>query len=156
VTGWFSEFTALTERQDSGRTVYGQRGDRFAGATYDPTSHYRAAAVFEFFSEQGLTPALLREVSQHQIGVLASAFDALDLDPAAVSRDRAVSLEEIGGFLALRSPHALSLAVELRARAVLTDARGDALRFGPAPYLSDVQLRDAIGVLGEIVREGAR
>ncbi|HEY7612458.1 MAG TPA: hypothetical protein VH764_05660 [Gemmatimonadales bacterium] len=156
VTGWFSEFTALTERQDSGRTVYGQRGDRFAGATYDPTSHYRAAAVFEFFSEQGLTPALLREVSQHQIGVLASAFDALDLDPAAVSRDRAVPLEEIGGFLALRSPHALSLAVELRARAVLTDARGDALRFGPAPYLSDVQLRDAIGVLGEIVREGAR
>ena len=56
--------------------------DRFAGATYDPTSHYRAAAVFDFFREQGLTPALLREVSQHQIGLLAAAFDALDLDPA--------------------------------------------------------------------------
>ena len=48
--------------------AYGQGGDRFAGATYDPTSHYRAAAVFDFFRERGLTPELLREVSQHQIG----------------------------------------------------------------------------------------
>jgi kynureninase len=156
VTGWFSEFTALTERQGSGHVAYGRGGDRFAGATYDPTSHYRAAAVFAFFREQGLTPTLLREVSQHQIGVLASAFDALDLDPATVTRDRAVPLGEIGGFLALRSPRATSLSRELHARGVMTDARGDALRFGPAPYLSDAQLRDAIGVLGEIAREGAR
>jgi hypothetical protein len=38
----------------------------------------------------------------------------------------------------------------------MTDARGDVLRLGPAPYLSDAQLRDAIGVLGEVVRGGAR
>jgi kynureninase len=156
VTGWFSEFNALTERQERGRTVYGRRGDRFAGATYDPTSHYRAAAVFDFFRERALTPALLREVSQHQMEVLASTFDALDLDPATVTRDRTVPLGEIGGFLALGSSHATALAGKLRARGVMTDARGDALRFGPAPYLSDGQLRDAIGVLGEIVRESAR
>ena len=155
VTGWFSEFTALTERQERGRVAYGRGGDRFAGATYDPTSHYRAAAVFEFFREQGLTPPLLRQVSQHQIGVLASAFDALDLDPGAIARDRTVPLGEIGGFLALRSPRATLLARELRARGVTTDARGEALRLGPAPYLSDAQLRDAIGALGEIVRGSA-
>jgi selenocysteine lyase/cysteine desulfurase len=156
VTGWYSEFTALTERGETGRVVYGQGGDRFAGATYDPTSHYRAAAVFEFFREQGLTPALLREVSQHQIGELASAFDSLDLDPAAVTRDRAIPLREIGGFLALRSPLAASLARELHARDVMIDTRGEVLRFGPAPYLSDAQLRGAMGALGEVVRGGAR
>jgi kynureninase len=156
VTGWYSEFTALAERQESGRVAYGQGGDRFAGATYDPTSHYRAAAVFEFFRERGLTPALLRQVSQHQIGVLASAFDALDLDPAAVGRDRSVPLGEIGGFLALRSPKAASLTRELQASGVMVDTRGDTLRFGPAPYLSDAQLRDAIGILGGIVRGSAR
>ncbi len=48
-----------------------------AGATYDPTSHYRAARVFDFFVEQGLTPEFLRQVSQHQVGLLARAFDAL-------------------------------------------------------------------------------
>ena len=152
VTGWYSEFTALAERQESGRTAYGRGGERFAGATYDPTSHYRASAVFEFFREQGLAPALLRQVSQHQIAVLASAFDALDLDPSAVTRERSVPLGEIGGFLALRSPHAAALARELHGRGVMIDTRGDVLRFGPAPYLSDAQLRDAIGVLGEIVR----
>ena len=156
VTGWFSEFTALAERQGPGRVAYGQGGDRFAGATYDPTSHYRAAAVFDFFCEQELTPALLREVSQHQIGVLASGFDALDLDPAVVSRERDVPLSEIGGFLALRSPRATSLARELHARGVLTDARGDVLRLGPAPYLSDPQLREALGILAEVARESPR
>jgi kynureninase len=155
VTGWFSEFTALADRQRPDRVAYGEGGDRFAGATYDPTSHYRAAAVFDFFMEQGLTPELLREVSQHQIGLLASAFDALDLDPGVVSRDLGAPLSEVGGFLALRSPAATSLARRLLARGVLTDARGAVLRLGPAPYLSDRQLRDAIGLVGEVVREGA-
>jgi selenocysteine lyase/cysteine desulfurase len=155
VTGWFSEFTALADRQRGQRVPYGEGGDRFAGATYDPTSHYRAVAVFDFFQERGLTPVLLREVSQHQVGLLASTFDALDLDPAIVTRDRDCPLGEVGGFLALRSPAATSLARSLHARGVWTDARGEVLRLGPAPYLSDRQLQDAIGVLGEVVREQA-
>jgi kynureninase len=108
--------------------------------------------VFQFFRDQGLTPQLLREVSQHQIGVLASAFDALRLDPAVVSRD-SVPLSGIAGFLALRSPAATALSHELKAWGVRTDARGDILRLGPAPYLSDQQLRDAVAALGEAVRQ---
>jgi len=150
VTGWYSEFTALADGHGQERVVYGQGGDRFAGATYDPTSHYRAAEVFDFFREQGLTPTLLREVSRHQIGVLASTFDALDLDPAVLSRDRDCPLEEIGGFLALRSGGAAELVRRLRERGVWVDARGETLRLGPAPYLSDRQLRDAVGIIGEV------
>jgi kynureninase len=37
----------------------------------------------------------------------------------------------------------------------MTDARGDVLRLGPAPYLSDAQLLEAVGLLGEVVRDGA-
>jgi kynureninase len=152
ITGWYSEFTALTDRDRPDRVAYGAGGDRFAGATYDPTSHYRGAAVFEFFRQQALTPPLLREVSQHQIGVLASAFDALDLDPSVVRRERDAPLAEIGGFLALHAPKATALAGALKASGVMTDARGDVLRFGPAPYLSDRQLRDAMGMLKEVTR----
>ena len=151
ITGWYSEFTALASRQGAGEMAYGEGGERFAGATYDPTSHYRAAAVFDFFRDQRLTPGFLREVSQHQVGLLASAFDALGIDPAVVTRDRTAPLAETGGFLALRAPRAAALCQGLHARGVLTDARGEVLRFGPAPYLSDDQLRDAISALGEVV-----
>ncbi|HTQ78408.1 MAG TPA: aminotransferase class V-fold PLP-dependent enzyme, partial [Thermoanaerobaculia bacterium] len=69
LTGWFAEFDALADVHP-GEVIYGAGGARFAGSTYDPVSHYRAAEVFDFFAEQGLTPDFLREISQHQIGLL--------------------------------------------------------------------------------------
>jgi kynureninase len=151
ITGWFSEFGLLASAHTPGQVPYGQGADRFAGATYDPTSHYRAAAVFDFFAAQGLTPALLRTVNQHQIGLLARAFDALALDSRRIDRDRSEPLERLGGFLALTTPHAEGLARTLRRRGVWTDYRGMTLRLGPAPYLSDRQLEEAVGQLQQAV-----
>lgn len=152
ITGWFSEFAALGESAAGGGVFYGEGAARFAGATYDPTSHYRAAEVFDFFHDQGLSPTLLREVSRHQVGLLARLFDDLDADPRVITRDRTVPLEAVGGFLALHSPRAGRLSQGLRARGVATDHRGGLLRLGPAPYLSDVQLRTVVETLGEVLR----
>ena len=152
VTGWFSEFTELAEPPAGGPVRYGPGAARFAGATYDPTSHYRAGAVFAFFEEQRLTAERLREVSQHQVGLLASAFDALSANPAVISRDRAVPLSALGGFLALRTPHAARVSAALKERGVWTDYRGDVLRLGPAPYLTDGQLTGAMAALGDALR----
>ncbi len=151
VTGWFSEFAALTDAPRGG-IAYGEGGWRFAGATYDPTAHYRASEVFDFFTGMGLGPELLREASRHQVGLLARSFDDLDLDPGLVDRDRSVPMEAIGGFLALRSPRAGDLHRDLRTRGVFTDFRGGVLRMGPAPYLSDRQIVDAVQALGEAAR----
>ena len=153
ITGWFSEFEALAAGGAAGPVTYGPGAARFAGATFDPTSHYRAARVFDFFEELELTPDLLRQVSQHQVGLLASLFDALDADPRVITRDRAVTLPELGGFLALESPRAEELCRRLRDRSVAADFRADTLRLGPAPYVSDLQLRTAIDALGSVVRE---
>ena len=153
VTGWYAEFAALEDAERHGRVAYGQGASRFAGSTYDPTSHYRAAEVFDFFEELVLSPSLLREVSRHQVGLLAAAVDALDADPAVLDRDRTVSPERIGGFLALRSSRAEALHEALRTRGVMTDHRGDFLRLGPAPYLSDAQLHDAVAALGDAMKE---
>jgi kynureninase len=151
ITGWFAEFDALAEPIGSNRVPYGQGGGRFAGSTYDPTSHYRAAKVFDFFDAQGLTPAFLREVSQHQIGRLAAGFDALDVDPQKIRRDRSTALVRTGGFLALDAPRAGGLCRELRKRGVLSDYRGEVLRLGPAPYLTDEQLDAGIACLGDAI-----
>lgn len=151
-TGWYTEFDALAAAP-TGQVGYGRGGMRFIGATFDPTSYYRAAAVFAYFSERGLTPELLREVSRHQVGLLAERFDALDLDPALVRRDRDVPPEAVGGFLVLWSPRAGELSRRLKDAGVWTDYRGEALRLGPAPYLSDAQLVEAVDRLGRAGRE---
>ncbi len=152
ITGWFAEFSALADGARPERVPYGPGAAAFGGATYDPTSHYRAAAVLDFWHEQGLTADFLRQVSQHQIGLLRHLFDQLDLPPAVIDRDRAAPLSEVGGFLALTTPRASEIHAALRQRGVLTDYRGHVLRFGPAPYLSDQQLEEAMAQLGEAVR----
>ncbi|MFO7655133.1 MAG: kynureninase [Candidatus Krumholzibacteriia bacterium] len=179
ITGWFAEFADLQEMDAGGegartgaavaegpgdagaaagssdraaRVRYGRGAARFAGATYEPVSHYRAAAVLRFFAEQGLDPTALRVISQHQVGRLASGFDALDLDPRVITRNRDVPLDGLGGFLVLTAPRAADICSALRARGVWTDHRGPALRLGPAPYLSDRQLDDGLSVLADVVR----
>jgi kynureninase len=151
ITGWYAEFASLSDR--SSDVSYGSGADRFAGATYDPTSNYRAAAVFDFWTATGLAMPLLRDVSQHQTGLLADRFDALDLPDTVITRDRGTPRSSFGGFLALSTPHADALRAGLARRGVLTDSRAEYLRFGPAPYLSDRQLADAMGVLGEVAAE---
>jgi kynureninase len=153
VTGWFAELDELAAHHDPGRVAYPRGAGRFAGATYDPTSHYRAARVLRFFAEQGLTPELLRRSYQRQLAVLAAGFDALGVDDRLATRDRETPLDALGGFLALRTPHAARLQRALRDRGVATDSRGDVLRLGPAPYLSDAQLEAGIAALGEVLAD---
>lgn len=148
-TGWFTEFGELASGPRGG-VGYGRGGMRFIGATFDPTSVYRAAAVFDFFRERVLTPELLRTVSRHQVGLLAERFDALNLNPAVIRRDTGVSLDKLGGFMVLESPHAADISKRLKAAGVWTDSRGTALRLGPAPYLCDDQLDDAMAKVGEV------
>jgi len=152
ITGWFAEFGELAEPPRPGQVAYGRGAAAFAGSTYDPTSHYRAARVFEFFAEQGLTPEVLRASYRRQVDLLTALFDALAVPDDVATRDRETPLERFGAFLALRSPRAGELQRALAQRGVLTDSRGTYLRLGPAPYLSDAQLEEAVSVLGSLVR----
>ncbi|GAA3748637.1 aminotransferase class V-fold PLP-dependent enzyme [Salinactinospora qingdaonensis] len=147
ITGWFAEFAELSAEHDGHAVGYPAGALRFAGATYDPTSHYRAARVLDFFAEHQLTAELLREISLHQVGVLAGLFDEIDAPERVISRDRTVSREGFGGFLALRSPYASRLRDGLARQGVSADSRGEYLRLGPAPYLSDAQLAAAMAAL---------
>lgn len=134
VTGWFSEFTDLSRAPKDGRVGYGPGPARFAGATYDFTSHYRAAAVFKFFEEQKVTPKKLRELNQRQIEILSGAT------PNAA----------IGGFLAISTKGAAKVQQALRKKNIWIDHRGDTLRLGPAPYVSDSQISEAAAALNAL------
>jgi len=151
ITGWYAEFEAKESAPSAG-VPYANGPMRFAGATYDPTANYRAAAVFDYFQRKQLTPELLRRVSQHQIGLMASRFDALDLDPRVLTRDRSLALDRLGGFLVLKSPRAGDICHALHDAGVYADYRAESLRIGPAPYLCDAQLDEAVRRLGDVVR----
>ena len=151
LTGWFSEFAARDRMDTTQPVTYGSGPARFAGATYDPTSHYRAAAVFAFHRRIGLGVGLLRAVSQHQVSVLQTAVEALDA-PRDIAEIVDMPPARRGGFLAIRSPRVAELCTGLHERGVFTDSRGTILRMGPAPYLSDDQLQDSVARLGEAIR----
>jgi kynureninase len=144
LTGWFAEFEELAAERDDEAVAYASGGARFAGSTYDPTSHYRGARVFAFFEERGLSPEFLRTVYLHQTALLARCFDELGAPETLMKRERAVPLDQFGGFLAIECPQSPAVARRLAEDGVLTDARGRYLRLGPAPYLSDAQLEAAI------------
>ncbi len=150
ITGWYADFESLAGNH-AHQVNYGDGGQRFAGATYDPTSHYRAAKVFDFFTSNGLDPLLLREINQHQTTLLLARFDALDLPPGCIRREQTISQPQRGGFIALHSPHAAALTRTLHAQQLYCDSRGDTLRLGPAPYLSDRQLHNAMDLFAEAV-----
>jgi len=141
LTGWFADFASLDRPRTAGPVGYGGRGaDRFAGSTYDPTSHYRASAVIDFFAERGLTVERLRALSLHQTGRILEGLDGFDVRTPREADRR-------GGFVSVRIGGAAELVGSLRAEGVRVDARGDLLRLGPAPYVTDGEIDRALGVV---------
>jgi kynureninase len=57
----------------------------------------------------------------------------------------------VGGFLAVEVDDASDIQRRLRDAGVLSDYRDNVLRLGPAPYLTDAQLEEAMGKLGEVM-----
>lgn len=151
IAGWFGHFDAVADDCASAPIAYADGAARFDGSTYDAVSHFRACHVFEYFERRRLTPAFLHDVNQQQLQLLAKAFRACDFPRAVI--DLPVDVEYMGGFIAFASPCARQLCEQLRDRGVHTDYCGQWLRMGPAPYLCDEQLHDAVLALQEAVGE---
>jgi kynureninase len=146
LTGWFADFAHLESARHGGPIGYGARGaDRFAGATYDPASHYRAARVADFFAEQRLTMSELRACSLRQTRRILHGLDGFEIATPAEDSAR-------GGFVAIRHPDATAIVRALRERNVFTDARGSLLRLGPAPYVTDDEIDRALAELRSVAR----
>lgn len=138
-TGWFSDFSSLAHARDQ-RVGYGPRpADLFAGSTYDVTSHYRARAVLGFFSEQGLDVARLRALSLTQTERILGHLEGLDVRTPRAAEAR-------GGFVTVRVPNASAAVATLRDHGIFVDARGELLRFGPAPYVTNDEIDAALRI----------
>lgn len=130
-TGWFASFGTLTKAQ-AGAVPYAQGGQRFMGATFDPTPLYRLNAVQQWLQREGITVAAIRahvEGLQRQFLELRERHrfmpEAVLVPPAGTAR---------GNFVVLRHPEARAWHDRLLERGVLTDCRDDRLRIGFGLY----------------------
>jgi kynureninase len=100
-----------------------------------------------------LTPKVLREQYKAQVSLLREEFKSKDFDPALIRLTHEESLELNGGFLSLTSHKAREIRAALMENGVFTDARGEILRFGPAPYTTTDQIRMAMDKLKLVVNK---
>lgn len=147
MTGWYASFDTLADPRGTQLTQYDNGDQRFATATYDPTSQFRAAKVADFFIAQGLTKNILRQQYLDQLIYFREQMFNADLDPDKIQPVHEQSLTHNGGFLSYRVSATPQVHENLKQRGVLTDFRGDILRFGMAPYITAEQIDSAISSL---------
>jgi kynureninase len=130
-TGWFAAFESLAAKH-GGPVPYAEGAMRFMGATFDPSGLYRLNAVMNWRQEVGLTV----ERNRAHAHALQEAFIA-DLPRGPLSADQLVvplSNPARGQFLTFRTSEASVVYATLKLHRVVTDCRGDRLRFGFGPY----------------------
>lgn len=133
-TGWFAGFAALSAEQ-ADRVPYAEDGDRFLGATFEPTPFFRFNAVQRALGAAGWDVP--------RIHARVQALQGQFLEAVRAKRAGDLSLEQLvpgpsaperGHFLTFRRADASDRQRALLDRGVVTDARGDRLRFGFGLY----------------------
>ena len=134
-TGWFAEFGELANAKQ-GKVQYANNGYRFAGATMDCSALYRVLAVFELYQQQDLSV----EKVQAYIQYLQHSFLAIldEIQHPLLNRAHLLDKQnqQQGQFLTFRfaADEVARIAAALKQQGIMTDYRGDRLRFGFALY----------------------
>ena len=141
ITGWYAEFDDLA--LPAGSVGYAPDGRRFLGSTFDPSGLYRFCAIRSMLEIEGLkTEVISAHVTRLQQQFL-SAVHMPDMHLLNPMTD-----QPHARFLAFKGARAVQLHAELARRQVVTDVRGDVLRFGFGLY----QDPDDVDQLTEILK----
>ncbi len=135
-TGWFAEFGTLAAEK-SALVLYSNDGNHFAGATMDYTALYRLHAVLLLFKQQGITVGrihqYIRQLQQAFMVELASQQHPQLNQQTLLLNDPG----QHGHFYTFKlgsTSEVAELAAFLKENGIMTDYRGDRLRFGFGLY----------------------
>jgi selenocysteine lyase/cysteine desulfurase len=142
VTGWYAAFDEL--HLPPGAIGYAPDARRFLGSTFDPSGLYRFNAVQRMLTAEGLgTPIISDHVTRLQRRLLSAdpmtglgLLNPLDDGPHA-------------RFLAFQGARAGALHAALAARGVVTDLRGDVIRFGFGLYHDESDVDRLAAIVAE-------
>jgi kynureninase len=150
-TGWFAAFDALGG--SGGGVAYGTDGSRFMGATFDPSGLYRLAAVFDWMDALGLSvDAIHRHVLALQ-DIFRAEIARVGVRP--LCRARLVtpidSTSARGHFLTFELADAQALYERLSRADIITDVRGDRIRFGFGCYHAAEEIEPAVVAIARAI-----
>ncbi len=139
-TGWFAAFGALEDPASPGSIPYAPGGGRFWGATFDPSGLYRFNAVMDWLDAEKLDAATLHahvvRLQEHFVAELAKSSLPLREEQLVVP----LSEKSRGQFLTFRTEAASDIYEKLLRANIVTDVRGDRLRFGFAIYHDETDI----------------
>ena len=135
-TGWYAEFGELSKAK-SGTVNYAKGAMRFAGATMDFSALYRLEAVLDLFASEAITVDKINDYIQHCQGAFLAILE--DIQHPLINKNTLLlnDLDKHGHFFTFELPSAedaKSLHELLRSNHILTDFRGNRLRFGFGLY----------------------
>jgi len=137
-TGWYASFDRLADAQ--GEVPYAEGGQRFWGATFDPSGLYRFNAAMDWLDE---TRTTIADVHRHATRLQKHFLDACarrGIEPLAARHLVPPPGAPRGNFLAFARPDAQALHERIAAQQVTIDRRGDRLRFGFGIYHDEPQV----------------
>lgn len=125
-TGWFAAFGSLTDRPEV--VPYAPGGQRFAGATFDPSGVYRLEAVLGWLEGSGTT---VNHIHRHVADLQERLLTQL---PSTLRKRLVLPTGPRGHFLTFQLDEAEDVYRRLHERRVITDYRGDRWRIGLGLY----------------------
>lgn len=137
-TGWFAGFGNLAK--DGGNTGYSDDGYRFAGSTMDFAALYRLEAVFKLFESLNLDVTAIHNIIKRQQANFIQHIASLNHPLLKEENILVNDWSHHGHFITFNMPDDATTAEMhdlLKENGVLTDYRGNRLRFGFAIYHED-------------------
>lgn len=150
-TGWFATFGSLTEKQ-SRQVAYSDDAFKFWGSTFDPSGLFRFNSVCRLLKSINLDIETIHNyVIQLQNFFLeelkninSEIFNTKNLLTPIKDHNR-------GHFLTFKLPDAAVFHKKLRQQNVITDYRGDRLRFGFGIYHDEEDVLKLLEVIKKII-----
>jgi len=144
-TGWYAEFGELQKSKNS-KVNYSTDAFHYAGSTMDYSALYRQLSVFDLWQSEGVD---VSDIHRH-VKAIQNCFlmhlDSLELECLNSGSLLMHDIDNHGHFLTFQlscENNARSLYQYLKHHRILTDYRGDRLRFGFGSYheASDIDLK---------------
>lgn len=149
-TGWFATFGSLTENQ-SNFVAYSEDAFKFWGSTFDPTGIYRFNSVCKFLKSINLDIVKIHNYVINLQNLFLDELNKINSDVFNLSNLLTpVNDSNRGHFLTFLLPNAAIFHKKLKEQNIITDYRGNRLRFGFGIYHNENDIIQLSRILSKI------